>query len=145
MAQTLADIRAKTRTSIHGRQLGLADDFLGGVKAVRKVVTDISVSAATIPNHGVVGLAGLLSTYVGTLALPTPGVGCLISMVSTGTTNKWVLTSSTAATITSTKGTLDTTLTFIGQGAHASLMGLSTSVWLLLTTQTTDAGGVVAS
>ncbi len=146
MAQTLANIRAKTRTSIHGRQLGLADDFLGGVKDIRRVVTDVTASASVLPNHGVIGLAGLLSTYVGTLTSPEPGVTCFIGMTSTGTTNKWVITSaSTAATFTSTKGTLDTKITFTGQGAHVNLVGLSTAVWLVLTTQTTDAGGAVAS
>ena len=146
MAQTLAQIRAKTRTSIHGRQLGLADDFLGGIKDHRRVVTVVTTSGSVLPNHGFVTLDSTLDSYVGTLASPETGVGVYISLISSASTSKWVITSaSTAATFISTAGTADTKLTFTGVGAQTHLMGVSTAVWVQMGGASTDASKVVAS
>ena len=146
MAQTLANIRAKTRTSIHGRQLGLDRDFLGGVKDIRHVVTDVTTAGTVLPNHGFVTLSTTKSSVAATIASPEPGVGVSICMIGAGTTNSYIVTSaSTAATFTSTTGTGDTKITFTALGAHTQLMGISTAVWAVLTRASTDVAKAVAS
>lgn len=132
MAQTLQNIRAKTRTSIHGRQLGLDRDFLGGIKDHRKVVTDITTAGSVLPNHGFVTLSTTSSSVAATLASPEPGVSVYIGMISVGTTASYIVTSaSTAATFSSTAGLADTKITFTGPGASVGLMGISTAVWVI--------------
>jgi hypothetical protein len=146
MAQTLAQIRAKTRTSIHGRQLGLDRDFLGGIKDHRRVVTNITTAGSVLPNHGFVTLSTTASSVAATLASPEPGVSVWIGMITAGTTNSFIVTSaSTAATITSTAGTADTRVTFTGVGAQTQLMGVSTAVWVQMGGASTDVSKAVAS
>jgi len=132
MAQTLAQIRAKTRTSLHGRQLGIADDWLGGVKDLRKVVTAVTTAGTVLPNHGFITLATTAAARAVTLASPEPGVG--VSMCILGvTTGGYVVTSaSTAATFTSTAGIGDTKITIQKTGGNVSLMGVSTAIWMVL-------------
>ena len=132
MAQTLQNIRAKTRTSIHGRQLGIAGDLLHGVKDIRKVVTDVTTAGTVLPNHGFVALATTKSAQAVTIATPTPGVGVDIALITLGTTNGFVITSAAGATFTSSAGTLDTKITMTDVGANVQLMGISTSVWVVM-------------
>jgi len=140
MAQTLQQIRAKTRTSIHGRQLGIAGDLLHGVKAIRKVVTDITTAGSVLPNHGFVTMSTSSNAVACTLASPETGVGVDIATIGKGTatTGTWVITSaSTAATFTSSAGTGKTKITMKNTGANVSLMGISTAIWVLLSGQST--------
>jgi len=138
MAQTLQNIRAKTRTSIHGRQLGLADDFLGGVKDIRKVVTDVTTAGTVLPNHGFITLSSTLGTVAATLASPEPGVGVEIANISAEATGGWIITSaSTAATFASSIGLAKTKLTFLNLGGAVSLMGISTAIWVVMDVSST--------
>ncbi len=133
MAQTLAQIRAKTRTSVHGRQLGLDRDFLGGIKDHRRVVTDVSTAGTVLPNHGFITLTTTKSAQAVTIASPEPGVGVSIAMLSAGTTNGFVITSaSTAATFTSSAGIGDTKITMTDVGSNVQLMGVSTAIWVVM-------------
>jgi len=146
MAQTLQNIRAKTRTSIHGRQLGLDRDFLGGIKDHRRVVTDVTTAGTVIPNHGFISLQTTKSSVAATLASPEPGVSVWLGMATVGTTNSWIVTSaSTAATFISTAGTADTKITFTGVGAQTQLMGVSTALWIQMGGASTDTSKAVAS
>jgi len=133
MAQTLAQIRAKTRTSVHGRQLGLDRDFLGGIKDHRRVVTSVTTAGTVLPNHGFVVLETTKSTQAVTLASPETGVGVSIALITAGTTNGFVITSaSTAATFTSSAGIGDTKITMTDVGANVQLMGISTAIWVVM-------------
>ena len=136
--QTLAEIRAKTRTSIHGRQLGLGNDFLGGVKSLRSVVTHVTTAGTVLPNHGFVILNSTLGAVAATIAPPEMGVGVEIVNVNTESTGGWVITSSTLAEILSSAGLADTKLTFAALGGSCRMIGLSSTSWAVLGGVSTD-------
>ena len=127
-AQTLANIRAKTRTSIHGRQLGLDRDFLGGVKEVRKVVTIVTTAGTVLPNHGFVALNSTKGPLSVTLQAPEPGVGVKIINISTEATAGFIITT-VSGVIESSIGTTDTKVTFLNHGGAIDMIGITTGTW----------------
>ena len=135
--RTLDQIRALTRTSVHGRQLGLDRDFLGGVKDIRKVVTEVTTAGTVLPNHGVVVLNSTLGLQAATIATPETGVGVHLVNVATGTTNGWTITSAAGATFTSSAGIGDTKVTVTDLGGNVHLMGISSSRWAVLSGHST--------
>ena len=132
MALSLEQIRNKILTSIHGRRLGLdADGFLAGAKPVRQVVTNATsdTTGTAIPNHGIASVA--TTTDDGwTLTDPVPGIGVRIATASTSTGTHTITPA--AATIISTNGIAGSAIAMVSQGAYIELMGLSTSVWAVV-------------
>ncbi len=135
--QTLAQIRAKTRTSVHGRQLGLGDDYLGGVKDLRKVVTHVTTAGTVLPNHGIVILNSTLGSVAATLPAPVTGVGLEIVNVNVESTGGWIITRVSGCQIDSSAGLADTKLTFVGLGGSVRLIGLNSTTWMVLPGLTT--------
>lgn len=131
MAQSLEDSRAKIKTSVHGRRLGIDhDEMLIGVKAIRAVVTDATsdTTGTALPNHG---LVSVVTTTDDTWTLTDPIPGVSVRLVS-GTTSTGVHTvTCAAATIQSTNGIEGASVLLKGAGAHAELTGLTTAIWSL--------------
>ena len=129
MALSLATIRSKILTSIHGRRLGLdSDEFLAGPKGVRQVVTNATsdTTATAIPNHGFVTV--VTTTDDGwTLTDPLPGISVRIATNSTSTGTHTVTPA--AATINSTNGIAGSAFQLVSQGAYIELTGVTTAVW----------------
>ena len=138
MAQTMQQIRALSKTSIRGRRLGLdGDEFLVGVKDVRRVVTNATsdTTATNLPNHGLVSVT--TTTNDGwTLADPEVGVGVTIV---TGTTSTGVHTvTCDNATLTSSVSDNFGIIAFTGGGASAcQLIGLTTALWSVVSRTST--------
>lgn len=141
MALLLDTIRNSIVTSLHGRRWGLlANDFLGGQKDLKRVVTDMtSASTGTaIPNHGYVGITGsslLTSAQTFLLSAPEPGVGVTIanlnantSAASPGSTALTMIRPSTAFYIRSSEGSTNTTIN-LTPGCAVTLAGLSSAIY----------------
>ena len=154
MAQnaTLEGLRSQIIKSLFGRNIGLVmgqstetnPEFLAGPKAFRDVVTGWSSGGSTItstsvasdlPAYGIslVGATAASATTAYTLAAPVPGVRKTLFNPTTG--QAVVLTTGagaficSSASITSTHGSI----TFVGKGAMAELIGVSTNLWALVT------------
>jgi len=144
MATTLANLRAKILTSIHGRRLGLdPDEFLVGQKDIRKVVTNATsdTTGTNILNHGFHTVA-TTTNDVWALTDPVPGVAVTIATATTSTGNHAIVPA--AATIISTNGVAGSSVIMQGIGASVTLMGISTSQWMLSATGgSTTAGATV--
>ncbi len=131
MAQSLADIRAKNITSIHGRRLGMdVDEFLGGQKDIKKVVTNATsdTTGTNLPNHGIASVVTTTDDSW-TLTDPVPGVSVLLVTNSTSTGVHTVTCA--AATINSTNGVEGAGVLLKSAGAFAMLTGLTTAKWAL--------------
>lgn len=154
MAQnaTLEGLRNQIVKSLFGRSLGFTPgqstetnfEFLAGVKGFREPITGWSSGGSTLtstsvasdlPAYGVslVGATAASATTAYTLAAPVPGVRKILFNPTTGqavilTTGAGAFICSSAS-ITSTQGTI----TFVGKGAMAELVGLSTALWGLVT------------
>lgn len=132
MAFSLEQLRNLVRTSIHGRRLGLdPTDFLVGPKGMRVPVHNATsdTTGTAIPNHGIATVV-TTTNDVWTLEAPVPGCEVKIMTGSSSTGNHAVVP--TNATIISTNGVAGSTITLQGNGAHISLVGLSTSQWAVM-------------
>ena len=145
MAQTLEQGRARSRTSIHGRRLGLDDsEFLVGVKDVRRVVTEATsdTTATNLPNHG---LVSVVTTTDDTWTLNDPIPGGRVSLV-TGSTSTGIHTiSCAAATIVSSVSSTFGGVVLTGGAAGMELEGLSTAVWQMASRTGTTANSHLSS
>ena len=127
MAQTLDAARKLARTSIHGRRLGLDhDEFLVGVKGIRKVVTNATSSTTTVPNHGHVTLN---STNAHTWTLTDPEIGCEVSFSITSTSTLLMTVTPAAATFATSGGTTGLSMILQGGGTGVTLIGLTTGLY----------------
>lgn len=158
---SLNEIRNQLITQLHGRRIGFGignssdqgSHYLMGFAAVREQVdgwatdgTTITSTSVTgiIPPYGVtvVGATGASATTAYNLGAPVPGVRKLIFNPTTGGVT--FLTSGSGAFICSTASAASTqgSITFVGKGAYADLIGLTTNLWglvenLAITTVTT--------
>ncbi len=145
---SLNGIRNTLITQIYGRRLGLGpgnssdqnSHYLGGAAAFREqvdgwssagsTVTSTSV-ASLIPPYGItmVGATGASATTAYQLSAPVPGVVKWLFNPTTGAVT--VLTTAQGAFVCSTgsAGTTQGTIAFVGKGAYACLLGLTTSLW----------------
>ena len=134
MAQSLENNRAKIRTTIHGRRLGIdGDEMLAGVKGTRTVVTagtSVTADAGTLlANHGVNTVTAVANS---TWDLTDPIAGVSVRLV-TGTSSTLIhAIEPVAATILSTNGVAGSSIIMTGPGAHIELMGISTSQWSVI-------------
>ena len=127
MAQTLEQARKLSRTSIHGRRLGLDhDEFLVGVKGTRHVVTDATSLTTSIPNHGYVSLN---SSNAHTWTLADPEAGCEVKLVITSSSTKAMTITPAAATFISSASSTSATLTLLHGGNGLTLIGLTTGLY----------------
>lgn len=151
MAQTVEQIRSKLLTSIFGRRLGLtSDDYLGGAKAnivATQVLTSADSTGTSIPNYGITSLAlttlattvnaTLGTTEVGfayKLDAPKEGVRKTLYMATGHSTAAASFTCGADATVIwATFGSTFTGVNFIGKGQTCTLVGVSTSKWLVET------------
>ena len=129
MAQSIADIIGKMKTSIHGRRLGLDQTGrLTGALGTRKVVTEATsdTTGTALPNHGI---CNVVTTTNDTWTLTDPEVGCEVAIL-TGSTSTGVHTvTCAAATILSSVSSTGPGVTLTGSGAGFHLIGLSTALW----------------
>lgn len=129
MAQTLDAARSRSKTSVHGRRLGIdRDEFLVGVKDIVNVVSDATAATTgtNLVNHG---FHTVSTTANNTWILDDPIAGCKVEIttITTSTSNHVIETDN--ATIVSTNGVAGSTITLVGVGAYVSLEGISTSKW----------------
>lgn len=140
MAQSMADIIGKMKTSIHGRRFGLDNTGRAmGITGTRKVVTAATsdTTGTALPNHGLVTVH---TSTNDTWALTAPEAGCDLTIIFTGTTASTGIatiapSTVTAATIQSCGTSTGGSIKLTGNGASVSLMGLSTSVWAVTATR----------
>jgi len=129
MAQTLDAARKLSRTNVHGRRLGMDhDEFLVGVKDVRRVVTN-ATSATTgtaLPNHGIVTID---STTGDTYTLTAPEAGCCVKIVVISTGGAQTITPVSGTFMSSASSTGGTLTMTGGSLASVELIGLSTALW----------------
>jgi hypothetical protein len=139
MPQSLEEARSKIVTSLHGRRIGLDDDErLIGIKGRREVVTEATsdTTATKLPNYGVVTV---VSSNEETWVIEDPIPGCEVKILtgSTSTGNHYINTDT--ATFKSSFGSTQTQIDMLGGGAGLTLIGLSTSLWGILTKSSTTA------
>lgn len=142
MAQTLETIRGLARTTIHGRRLGIGhDEFLVGVKDIRKVVTEATsdTTGTNLPNHG---LVSVVTTTDDGWTLTDPEIGVSVR-IATGTTSTGVhtITGAAATIVSSEQSTMGVISIVGGGGMSVELMGLTTAKWLV--TARSSTGGVL--
>lgn len=129
-------------TSIHGGRLGLSinNELVGPVGLARKVNTDLTSTTPTtnVQAHGVI-VAGCSGSSQGptqhTLDYPMQGVDLTILLNSTSTGSHQFSAPSGASIIWSSLGTTVAQVNMTGQGGHVTLMGISTSQWVVTSQQ----------
>ena len=129
MAQTLDQARKLSRTNIHGRRLGMDhDEFMVGVKDIRKVVTNATsdTTGTALPNHGFISV---VTTTNDTWVLTDPEVGVSVKLACASTSTGNHIVTPAAAVIISTNGMAGSQILMNGVGAEVELMGLSTALW----------------
>lgn len=126
---TLAALRNKILTSVHGRRLGLGPDGeLLGVPGLARPVTSATsdTTGTALPNDGIVSV---VTTTNDTWTLTDPYVGAEVTLM-TGSSSTGVHTiTCAAAVIYSTNGVEGANVVLTGAGAAMSLVGISTSQW----------------
>ena len=143
----LEGLRNQIVTQLFGRRFGFtpgngvqtAPDYLAGPKGFREPISGFSSGGTTvtstsvasdIPPHGVtvVGATGASATTAYTLAAPVPGVTKTLFNPTTGAVT--VLTTAAGAFICSTGSAASTygSISFVGKGAYADLIGLTTAL-----------------
>ena len=131
MAQTLDAARSRSKTSVHGRRLGIdRDEFLVGVKGIINVVTE-ATSATTgtnLPNHG---LVSVVTAAARTWVLNDPVIGVQVELATGSTSTAAHTISCDNATIVSSQSSTFGAVVLTGGAAGVILKGLSTAVWLL--------------
>jgi len=139
MPFSLEEARNQIITSLYGRRLGLdKDNRLIGIKGRREVITEATsnTTATLLPNFGIVTIA---SSNDITWVIEDPQIGCEVKILtgSTSTGNHYIQTDN--ATIKSSFGSTQNQIDFLGGGAGMTLVGLSTSLWGVLTKSSTTA------
>jgi hypothetical protein len=139
MPFSLEEARNQIITSLYGRRLGLdKDNRLIGIKGRREVITEATsnTTATQLPNFGIVTIA---SSNDITWVIEDPQIGCEVKILTgtTSTGNHYIQTDN--ATIKSSFGSTQTQIDFLGGGAGMTLVGLSTSLWGVLTKSSTTA------
>lgn len=139
MPFSLEEARNQIITSLYGRRLGLdKDNRLIGIKGRREVITEATsnTTATKLPNFGIVTIESSNDT---TWVIEDPQIGCEVKIMtgSTSTANHYIQTDN--ATIKSSFGSTQTQIDFLGGGAGMTLVGLSTSLWGVLTKSSTTA------
>lgn len=144
-ATTLEELRSNVLDSIKGRKLGLnAAGFLQGQLAVRDATTGItgtstlmSTATAALPAYGISLLGSTLTSGATsyTLADPVPGVRKVLFNPTTGTVTVTLNSTTAGQSIVSTGSAASTysIINFVGKGAMADLIGLSTLQYGLMT------------
>jgi len=140
MAQTttLEGLRSQILTSVHGRRLGIdPNDYLVGPKDFRKPVASNTAVSGTLNAYGVtsIGVSTAAPTY--SMDYPVPGVEAILAFTTTAVTSLAItINASTGSYFQTTAGATFQTITvssatanYIGQ--TLSLVGLSTSVWMV--------------
>jgi len=138
MSLSLEALRNRIITSIHGRSLGLDEhDRLCGIKGRREVITAAtSGTVGNLPNYGIITVA---TSTDATWTLDDPEVGCEVKiMTGSASTGEHVIQTDNA-TIKSSFSTTQVEFTMQGGGAGMTLVGLSTSMWGILTKSSTTA------
>lgn len=127
MAQSRAAQQARSRTSIHGKRIGLThDDYLVGPKQHLNVVTNATTSSSgtNLLNYG---FHTINSSTDGNWVLDDPTPGCHVDIVSiTASTNQLTFNNSVVYT---TNGIASSSATFNAIGEAIHLVGVSTSQW----------------
>ena len=145
MAQSIADIVGKMKTSIHGRRLGLDNTGrLTGALGTRKVVTN-ATSATTgtaLPNHG---LVTVVTTTNDTWILTDPEAGCEVTVVTgSSSTGTHTVTCDNAA-INSSASSTAPGFVLTGGNAGITLVGATTALWVVAATRGTTAQAHVST
>lgn len=135
MATLLEALRAKIRTSIHGRRIGLDDiDYLVGPKSLREQVEDISTTAATSASpFGVTRVLTSGSSQTGsyTLQAPIPGVRKTLVLNSTSTGGQQ-FTATNATIYSASDGTSKAVVNLYAPGAAVQLEAVTTDRWVVV-------------
>ena len=131
MAFSIENIRAKIRTSMHGRRIGMTnDDFLAGQKSLLMPVTN-ATSATTGTALLPYGMHTVVTTTNDTWTLTDPPYAGIPVEIATNSTSTGTHTiSPAAATITSTNGVEGASITMNGLGDRIRLVSLSTAAWM---------------
>lgn len=131
MAFSLAQLRNRMLTSIHGRRFGLDhDEFAVGPKGLRAPITDATsdTTGTNLPNHGMVSL---VTTTDDVWRLTDPVPGCEVTLFCGSSSTGTHAVTPAAATIISSNGIAGSSISMAGAGAVVTLVGLSTALWML--------------
>lgn len=117
-------------TSIHGKRLALdhSDNILAEGIRLNVTAATSDTTGTALPNHGIVTVT---TTTDDGWTLTDPAPGCEVTLVTgtTSTGNHGIAPA--AATYQSSVGAAGSSISLIGGGAFVTLVGLSTSVWLM--------------
>lgn len=134
MAFTLENIRARINTSLHGRRFGLTNtDYAAGMKDSLRPVTNATsdTTGTAIPGYG---FHTVETTTNDTWTLSDPEHAGVEVSLATLTTSTGVRTiSPAAATIVSSNGVAGSAIALNGLGDRITLVGISTSQWMVKT------------
>lgn len=130
-------------TSIHGRRLAIDSDdnvLASGVR-LNVVAATSDTTGTALPNHGVVSV---VTTTNDGWSLIDPNPGSQITLMTGSTSTGAHTITPAAATIQTSLGAAGPDLVLTGGGAHATLVGLSTSLWKM-TARSSSATALVSS
>ena len=142
---TLETLRSAILDSVKGRKLGLSPTgYLQGQLSVKEPQTGlaasttlISTATAALPAYGVSIIGSTITSGATsyTLADPVPGVRKVLFNGTTGTATVTLLSTTAGQGIVSTGSAASTysVIQFVGKGAMAELVGLSTLHYAMLT------------
>ena len=146
MAISLTQLANNIRTSIHGRRLGLDnDDCLVGPKQFRRPVTAATsdTTGTALPNYGYVTVT---TTTNDGWSLTDPYTGAEVTIVTGSSSTGTHAITPAAATIISSNGVAGSSMSLVGAGAGITLLGLSTSQWVVTSRRgSTTNGGYYAT
>jgi hypothetical protein len=118
------------QVSLHGARIGIDKDDYLRTRGLKETITVIGSSGATAPRDEVTTLSSSSGTF--TLEAPMTGVRKTITSISTSTLIRQLVTP-TAVFFNTTGGSTLATVNFNGQAQTMTMIGLSTSLWGVLT------------
>lgn len=145
MAYSLESLRSAIMTSIFGRRLGLdRDENLVGPKLLKRAVTAATsdTTGTALPNHG---YCSVVTTTDDTWTLSAPYTGAEVTLMTGSSSTGVHSINTTNATIYSTVGIAGSTVVLTGAGAAITLLGLSTSVWQVISCAGSSASNYASS
>jgi hypothetical protein len=123
--------RSRMLTSIWGARIGLdIDNMLVGPPDIKKGVSTLGTTAASVEAHGITQLtAAAASTYI--LDTPIPGVQKLLVQVGVGSSHN-IITGTSNIKIVSTLGSSQQRVCLQTTGDWVKLMGVTTAQWAIV-------------
>ena len=139
MAQTLEQIRALVRTTVHGRRLVLSqNEFIAGQRDVIKTLSN-ATSDTTGTNLANNGYHTVVTTTNDSWTLNDPQVGVSVT-IATGSSSTGIHTIVPAnATIITSATSTGKSVTLIGGNASVTLFGATTALWAVAATRGSSA------